>query len=167
MSVEKWRPIQGWENEYDVGDLGNVRSRKTYHRSDPTPRPMRLIVDVRGYYIVRFSSPRLAKQERHRVHQLVTAAFLGPRPEGAVTRHLNGDYLDNRLENLTYGTQSENLADAVAHGTHAWSSRTHCKNGHEYTPENTRYKPSRAGRICIACDRARELARHQRRKAAA
>jgi hypothetical protein len=32
-------------------------------------------------------------------------------------RHLNGDSRDNRSENLTWGTHSENAKDGVRHGT--------------------------------------------------
>jgi hypothetical protein len=44
------------------------------------------------------------------------------------------------------------------------SRKTHCKNGHEFTPQNTRI--TRKGhRWCRACDRARD-ARGRRRKSA-
>lgn len=33
-------------------------------------------------------------------------------------RHINGDSLDNRSANLAWGTHSENVPDAVKHGTH-------------------------------------------------
>lgn len=29
--------------------------------------------------------------------------------------------------------------------------KSHCKNGHEFTPENTRLIPGRSGRICLTC----------------
>ena len=51
------------------------------------------------------------------VHRLVLAAFHGPCPEGMQARHLNGDKLDNRAENLAWGTPSENAADKIRHGT--------------------------------------------------
>jgi hypothetical protein len=54
---------------------------------------------------------------RPRVHQMVAEAFHGPRPDGYHTRHLNGDRLDNRAENLTYGTPLENSRDSMRHGT--------------------------------------------------
>ena len=42
---------------------------------------------------------------------------MGKRPEGLVCRHLNGNPLDNRLENICWGTQQENAQDAIRHGT--------------------------------------------------
>jgi DNA invertase Pin-like site-specific DNA recombinase len=36
-----------------------------------------------------------------------------------VSRHLDGNKLNNNLSNLKYGTQLENNQDAVKHGTHS------------------------------------------------
>jgi hypothetical protein len=45
-----------------------------------------------------------------KVHRLVCEAFHGPPPfERAVVLHLNENALDNRPENLRWGTQKENL----------------------------------------------------------
>lgn len=51
------------------------------------------------------------------VHQLVLMAFVGPKPEGYVCRHLDGNPHNNNLENLCWGTQKENSQDAIKHGT--------------------------------------------------
>lgn len=51
------------------------------------------------------------------VHVAVLGAFAGLRPAGMVARHLNGDRRDNRAENLCWGTQKENIADNIRHGT--------------------------------------------------
>jgi hypothetical protein len=45
------------------------------------------------------------------VHLLVLDAFVGPRPPGLETRHLDGDEKNNRRINLAYGTPAENGAD--------------------------------------------------------
>src|SRR5262249_12949164 len=69
-------------------------------------------------------------------------------------RHLNGIRTDNRPENLAWGTKSENMQDAVRHGTHLETRKTHCPEGHEYTPENTimggRNRKSRGCKKCIS-----------------
>lgn len=43
-------------------------------------------------------------------------AFKGPPPEGHEVCHNNGDPADNRLENLRYGTRTDNLHDLYLHG---------------------------------------------------
>ena len=51
------------------------------------------------------------------VHRIILETFVGRRPEGYVCRHLNGNALDNRIENLCWGTPRENVQDAIKHGT--------------------------------------------------
>lgn len=94
---------------------------------------------------------------RRYVHHLVAEAFLGPRPPGLEVRHLNGDMLDNRLANLTYGTSAENKVDTVRHGRHHNAVKTHCPAGHEYTPGNT-YRDPKGGRHCCVCQNRRSNA---------
>jgi hypothetical protein len=52
------------------------------------------------------------------LHSLVLESWVGPRPCGMVCRHLNGIPSDNRLENLAWGTYSQNNKDTVTHGFH-------------------------------------------------
>lgn len=40
----------------------------------------------------------------------------GPRPDGKLALHNNGDPTDDRPDNLRWGTQKENMADRKAHG---------------------------------------------------
>jgi hypothetical protein len=48
---------------------------------------------------------------------MVLEAFVGPRPRGFETRHLDGDITNNRLGNLKWGTRREQFKDQVLHGT--------------------------------------------------
>ena len=61
-----------------------------------------------------------------RTHRLVCLTFHGPAPtDQPCVRHLNGDSLDNRAENLAWGSYSDNEADKLDHGT--WDLRRNGK----------------------------------------
>lgn len=52
------------------------------------------------------------------VHRLVLLAYHGePAHPSLVGRHLDGNPLDNRPENLAWGTVRDNIADSIRHGT--------------------------------------------------
>lgn len=50
------------------------------------------------------------------VHLLLLDAFVGPRPAGQETRHLDGNPENNSLDNICYGTRKMNSEDRVRHG---------------------------------------------------
>lgn len=52
----------------------------------------------------------------YKVHRLILEAFDRERREGEECRHLNGKGSDNRLENLDWGSHSQNMKDAYNHG---------------------------------------------------
>lgn len=56
------------------------------------------------------------KVKKVSVHSLVAEAFIGPRPDGEVVRHLDGDSQNNCAENLAYGSTHENALDQVRQG---------------------------------------------------
>jgi hypothetical protein len=83
------------------------------------------------------------------------------RPKGAMACH----HCDVRAcvnhEHLYWGSAASNAQDAVRRGRHftppqiratadRLRSQTHCKRGHEFTPENT-YLRARGHRECRAC----------------
>lgn len=78
-------------------------------------RELRQHIHNDGYLCVRIIVD--GRRIRRKVHQLVAEAFHGARPtlEHEV-RHLNGDPLDNRADNLAWGTRSDNAKDRVSHG---------------------------------------------------
>jgi hypothetical protein len=119
MRVE-WRDIPGTGGAYEVSSAGQVRSKDrsgTDKRGRPRFRAGRLLrPGVTNEY--EYVNIRLAGRHGSRkVHDLVTAAFIGPKPDGMQVRHLDGDRRNNNVDNLAYGTPKENMADAIAHGT--------------------------------------------------
>ncbi len=154
---EQWVPVAGFEGLYEVSDRGRVRSLdratlgsdgKTYHRKG------RVLKQAASEYQM-VTLWKDIKQHGLAVHRIVLESFVGPRPDGMVTRHLNGDHRDNRLCNLVYGTQSENMYDKVRHGRHHNAVKTHCSRGHEFTEWNTS-RNKQGQRSCYLCSRRRE-----------
>jgi hypothetical protein len=69
-------------------------------------------------YAIAMMDHASGKRRAVTVQSVVMLAYVGPRPSTEMDiLHRNGDSLDNRLENLRYGTKVENMADKDIHGT--------------------------------------------------
>lgn len=98
-SAAEWRPVVGYEGLYEVSDQGRVRraGRRRYLRQAP---------NARGYLWVKLYGGEKARN--HRVHVLVAAAFIGPRPAGFTVDHLDEHKRHSWVENLEYAGRLEN-----------------------------------------------------------
>ena len=119
---EQWQPIAGFEPYYEVSDLGRVRSfwsrgnPRTYRAS--LPHVLRPSQTTSGYPAITMCVDGKVHPPR-KIHQLVLAAFTGPKPPGMEARHLDGNRQNNTLSNLAWGTHTENMRDKGRHGTQA------------------------------------------------
>ena len=149
MPVPEWREIPDTDGRYFASDDGQIMGPGSRSSGPGALKPR---LDRDGYATVNvYVSGRVRNRK---VHRLVLEAFVGP-GDGLHARHLDGDPSNNRLDNLAWGTASENNYDMVRHHTHHNGSKTHCPQGHEYTPENTCASPG-WGRKCRECSRRRE-----------
>lgn len=90
-------------------------------------------------------------------HRLSYELHKGEIPEGLEIDHLcrnrwcvNPDHLEavTRRENIMRGDGPKKLGELN-------SKKTHCKHGHPFDKENTRYRPT-GGRSCRICNRERQ-----------
>jgi len=115
---ELWKSIDGYEYLYKVSNTGKIRS---FHKR---------VIDLKfglsnsGYYIahLRLQGVRQAKY----VHRLVALAFIGAIPKNLEVMHLDGNKLNNHVDNLRYGTRSCNCAFKVDDGTDTIGERHGC-----------------------------------------
>lgn len=68
------------------------------------------------------------------VHSIVAEAFMGKRPDGLVVNHMDGNKLNNRLENLEYCSPKMNAEHAARNGLLKTMSGELC--GHSKVSEN-------------------------------
>lgn len=175
--MTEYRPIPGYEGHYEVSDGGEVRAvartipvhlsnNRVVGRRLPGGL-LRLHNNTHGYLAVKLHLA--GRQTTYSVHKLVAMAFLGhPAPEGRPhVRHLDGDQLNNTVQNLAYSTVSDNNFDVVRHGRHHQAIKTHCPAGHPYDLANTYVHRSgrRTARMCRACNRAAVVRSKARRLA--
>lgn len=113
--MEEWRDVVGYEGIYEVSNIGRVK-RVKLQSGKTVERIMKQSIAKNGYRVVGLcvnSKPKVIG-----VHRLVAFAFHGQPPSNRhVVAHNDGDKTNNIKENLRWATPSENLFDAVVHGT--------------------------------------------------
>ena len=112
---EEWVDVPEFEGIYHVSSHGNVRRAS----SGPHTRPGKVLKPTQsigsgGYY--RISLYNNGAKRIVFIHRLVLLAFVGPRPDDKECLHIDGNKLNNRLDNLRYGTHRENMQDRIRHG---------------------------------------------------
>lgn len=80
-------------------------------------------------------------------HRTAYELVVGPIPDGLQIDHLCRNRKCVNPDHLEPVTQLENARRGF------WATKTHCKHGHEFTPENTYIRPTGA-RQCRTCNRA-------------
>lgn len=95
--------------------FNTVRRNKHMNVVLTKPRKLKPVKRAKGYLAVTLHDRGRIRTEF--IHVLVMCAFVGPKPSGLETAHLNGKPSDNRLENLAYVTRKENASHRARHGT--------------------------------------------------
>ena len=93
-----------------------------------------------------------------KAHRVAYEMAFGP-ILGQVNHHCDNPPCCNPFH-LYDGTPKDNARDAVVRGR-LNNTRTHCKRGHAFTPENTRWQGGGSRRRCLICYRAYYAAKRE------
>lgn len=112
---EVWLPVVGHDG-YEVSSFGRIASIRNRERFIRKPNSATV------YLSMSFKKrPEDKGQTSRNIHSVVAETFIGPRPDGMVVRHIDGNRYNNAASNLAYGTPNENVYDSVKHKTYKGS----------------------------------------------
>lgn len=108
--MEYYRKLTNWDVwPYMVSDAGNVRGIGS-----------RVVLKTHTHKKTGYPTVTLrhggGNRKTFRVHSLVAAVFIGPRPVGHQVNHMDGIKSNNAASNLEYVTPKQNKAHAKVHG---------------------------------------------------
>ena len=111
--IEEWKDIPNFNGLYQVSNNGNIKRTKDEYIFKKNK-------NSRGYRIITLTKDK--KEYSLSVHRLVAEAFI-PNPNNLPQiNHKDGNKLNNKIENLEWCTQSENMK-------HAYKNKLEIKSG--------------------------------------
>lgn len=145
--TEVWKDIPGYEGRYEVPSFGNIRSldrvvHDTLGRIRHLAGRPKAVSTVQGYGHVSLCD---GHTEKHlQVHRIVAQTFI-PNPEAKPeVNHIDGNKLNNRVNNLEWVTSKENTAHGPQIGLRrnvGYTSRSSSRAKHTRDYQMQRCKP--------------------------
>lgn len=126
---EIWKDIKDYEGLYQVSNLGNVRKIRFINNITNKEKIFNITqqMNTNGYYKVMLYKNGNYKNKS--VHRLVAETFIPNLENKLCVNHIDGNKLNNKLDNLEWATYSENMKHAFKYGlTHAQATGKYGEN---------------------------------------
>jgi hypothetical protein len=118
---EIWKDVIGYEGIYLISSFGRLFSKERVIKRNKKGDYIQKEKYINGTLYHGYLKTTLRKNGGKKdkfIHSLVAEAFLGIKPKNMDVCHGDGVRTNNKLENLRYGTRSDNVIDSIKHGTY-------------------------------------------------
>lgn len=115
LEIEEWKDVPGY-NGYQASTFGNIKSFK----QSKLGKVIKGWIGVKGYRYINLNNKEI------QVHQVLSITFLNHTLDGTtklVINHIDGNPLNNKLDNLEVVTHRENLSTCFRKNQDSFSSK--------------------------------------------
>lgn len=104
---EIWKDIEEYKDKYQASNYGRIKNKRT-------KQIVSLYIGSHGYYKVGLYYDR--KNKPTEVHRLIAKTFISNPENKKEVNHIDGNKLNNKIDNLEWVTHKENI-------NHAWRTK--------------------------------------------
>lgn len=105
--MEIWKEIKETNNQYSISNYGNIRNNNTMH-------VLKASINRKGYVDIQLYFQ--GNKKKFRIHRLVAEYFIPKIENKPQVNHIDGNKLNNRVDNLEWCNNYENAHHAIEHG---------------------------------------------------
>lgn len=117
--IEIWKDIPEYEGLYQISNLGNIKSLKRevkHNYSGSINLKTRILKSSLGGKYLRVAFCKESKYKYIHVHRILALMFIENPDNLPEVNHIDGNKLNNKLENLEWVTRKENMFHAFKNG---------------------------------------------------